>query len=132
MPTACTVRLPLRPLACCLLFVLAGCGAPAADQPAETTSERVGTGDAWVTSWDSEHDADEFERAIADHVANATAGSATDASFRVVRVDLTTVVLFVGPRSFVGDASATPTDGGGVRVRPPNATVGTPGAGASS
>ena len=35
----------------------------------------------------SNADADEFERAIADHVANATAGSATDASFRVVRVD---------------------------------------------
>ncbi|WP_440988566.1 hypothetical protein [Haloarchaeobius baliensis] len=82
-----------------------------------------GTGDAWVTRWDTERDADEFEGAIADHVANISTGYVTDASFRVVRVDATTVVLFAGSGTFVDGASATATDAGGVLVRPPNATA---------
>jgi hypothetical protein len=57
---------------------------------------------AWVTRWDSERDADEFEQA-----AREMESGGIQYSFRVVRLNQKTVVVFGGTEEFLAEASVS-------------------------
>lgn len=65
------------------------------------------TGYGWVLRWDTAADATEFREAFRTYLDRRTAERDDELAFRHERIDDRTIAVYVGPRGFVGNVTAS-------------------------